>query len=370
VKHPLWIANSTLLVLVILSLVFVYWSRIRVSSRNSIQPFKYTKPSQEPAAHLNIKMIYEDDLFDTYHQEPSPVDVQEEATIVFPEPPTPIVSVMPPQPEPSFLEPLNITLTGILIIGSDNARSTALVKNNATKHEAVLHIGDMFEDATLVRVLSNKVLFLRSNGQQEVLYLRPEDAKEDAIFINKDEWSQVVKQEGTNIFIINAKTFAAQVKSLAQFIDMLHLTTVYDKGKSVGCRIGTLDEKSLGIEMGLQSGDVITHILSIATGPVENRMKIYHSIIDMPYGNAFDVILRRNGVKQILQFIIQSSEEFSNSKQLETAEATLQKQKNDETINILKEKYKVAPTLQDIRRREQQHIQEQGSIPAKPNVTP
>ena len=41
--------------------------------------------------------------------------------------------------------------------------------------------GDVIEDAQLMRIFSNKVVLVRSNGQQEVLYLREKDAKTDPI---------------------------------------------------------------------------------------------------------------------------------------------------------------------------------------------
>jgi type II secretion system protein C len=367
VKHPLWIVNSTLLVLVILSVLFVYWSRVETPPRTSIEPFRYTKINRALSTDINIKKIYEEDLFDTYHQEVVPVKPVEEVQVTFPEPPEPTPPVVPVTPEPSFLDPLDITLKGIVIIGGDNSRSTALIADKSNT-ERIYRVGDVFEDASLVRILNNKIIFLRSNGQQEVLYVRAEDAKEDAIFTNKDEWARVVVQDNADSFIVDQKTFVKQVKSLAQFIDMLHLTTVYEKGKSIGCRIGTLDDKSLGMQMGLQSGDIITKILNIETGPVENRMKIYQAIINTPSETAIEVVLLRKGVPKTLTFIVRGQAAASTSS---TPQETLQKPKNDERINTLKEKYKVAPTLQEIRQSERKHMQEQGTtIPTEQPPTP
>ena len=40
----------------------------------------------------------------------------------------------------------------------------------------------MFEDAQLIKIFNNKAIFLRANGQQEVLYLRPKDAQLDPTY--------------------------------------------------------------------------------------------------------------------------------------------------------------------------------------------
>jgi len=364
VRHPLWIANSAMLVLFVLSVIFVYFSRVELPVRTPINPHKYSKGTRELSTDINIKKIYEQDLFDTYKKEsaPAPAAAQEPG-ITFPEPPTPAPPVQSTIPEPKFLDPLNITLKGIVIIGSDNSRSSALIADNKSGAEAIYRIGDSFEDAVLVRILNNKVLFLRSNGQQEVLYLRAEDAKQDALFTSKDEWSRIITAEGTDSFFVDPKEFVQQVKSLGQFIDMLHLTTVYEKGKSVGCRIGTIDDKSFGTAMGLLSGDIVTHINDIATGPVDNRMQIYQMIVAMTEGSIIRVALTRDGKPKTIVLILRAAQPKSTPSAEEQNELSLQKQKNDERINILKEKYQVAPTLQDLRKREREHMRNQDNLP-------
>ena len=276
-KHPFWIVNSTLLLLFIFVLGFVYFSRVSLPRREYIEPEPYFKPT-EKMVQVNIKKIYENDLFGTYSKE-FPTPGQPDFSVPFPEPPRDAIVPIPAAPKPQFLDPLPISLKGIIIIRSDHTKNRAILEDNKTKQEATYKVGDSIEDAQLIRIFSNKIIFLRSNGQQEVLYLREQDAKDDPMYAIIEGWEEVIRPLDATRFIVNKDTFAKRVPNLAQFIDMLRLTTAYQKGESVGTRIGQLDKNGLGTYLGLQTGDIITSINGIPTGSSEQRLTIYKSII-------------------------------------------------------------------------------------------
>lgn len=52
-----------------------------------------------------------------------------------------------------------------------------MIADNKTNQEGTFKVGDTVQDAQLIRIFSNKIILLRNNGQQEVLYLREQDAK-------------------------------------------------------------------------------------------------------------------------------------------------------------------------------------------------
>lgn len=349
-----------------LSLVFVGTFRITLLKRNPIVPKQYTTIAQGRTADITIDRIYQNDLFDTYKKEvppAAPVDV----LVTIPEPPPHIPPTLPSIVEPQFLDPLNITLKGIMVVGADPAKSNAfIVDNKSGGIEKIYRVGDQVEDATLVRILNNKIILLRSNGQQEVIYLRAEDAQKDSNFITENQWDKVITPASDNAFYINTDEFIKHISNLGQFIDMLHLTTAYQKGKSIGCRIGALDEKSFGAQIGLINGDIVTRINDIETGLSENRLQIYQNIIALPDKSPIKIVLLRAGTQKTITLIIKKpsiSALPANESQLD--ELTLQKQKNDERINILKEKYIPAPTLQDIRKRERKNMLEREGLPKK-----
>ena len=91
-------------------------------------------------------------------------------------------------------------------------------------------------------------------------------------------WAEIIHEVHPNEYTIDPILFADRVKSLAQFIDMLDLTSVYKKGQNVGCRIGTLEKDSLGTMLGLQSGDIIVRINNIPATDTSHRLKIYKEL--------------------------------------------------------------------------------------------
>ncbi len=269
-KHPLWIVNSTLFVLVVFALCFIFFTRVSIPEREDIEPALYSKLKKEKKLQINISQIYESDLFGTYQTALELPDKLIEA--VFPQPPEPQAIEIPELPKPQFLDPLDITLKGIFLISNDSTKNRTIIADNKTKREASYKIGDKIGDSQLIRVLNNKIILLRSNGQQEVLYLREQDAKFDAGYAMIDEWNLVTKALSSTMFMVDPIAFVRRVPDLGQLIEMLHLITAYKNGVSVGCRIGTLNEKSVGTALGLQTSDIITKIEGIPPTDMKNRI--------------------------------------------------------------------------------------------------
>ena len=121
---------------------------------------------------------------------------QLESTIPFPEPPAQQKIVIPAIIEPEFLDPLQVTLKGIIVVSSNDSKNRAMIQDNKTMQEGTYKVGDLIQDAQLIRIFKNKIIFLRLNGQQEVLYLREQDAKVDPAYSLSHEWDTVVKKTG------------------------------------------------------------------------------------------------------------------------------------------------------------------------------
>ena len=278
-KQPLWIINSSLLLLLLVVGIFILVSQEKEPSRASIKPTVSAGEMRVERSVINSKKIWERDLFDTIIVVPpaKPSDVELEM------PPAPVARppIVPALPAPTFLPPLNVTLRGIVTVSYDDTKNRAIIANNQTTQEAVYKTGDTIEDAQLMRIFSNKVVLVRSNGQQEVLYLREKDAKTDPMFAALSGWAEVINEVHPNEYTIDPTLFADRVKSLAQFIDMLDLTSVYKKGQNVGCRIGSLEKDSFGASLGLQSGDIIVRINNIPATDTAHRLKIYKEMTNV-----------------------------------------------------------------------------------------
>lgn len=360
-KHPLWIINSTLFLLLVLALFFIFFSRVSIPEREDIEPVLYSKIKKEKKLQINITQIYQADLFGTYAAAQAQPDMPEEEP--FPLPPEPQAAEIPELPKPQFLDPLDITLRGIFMVSTDGARNRTIITDNKTKKEASYKIGDTISDSQLIRIFANKIILLRSNGQQEVLYLREQDARLDAGYAMIDEWNTIAKPISTTVFMIDPYAFIKRITDLGQFIEMLHLITAYKQGKSIGVRIGKLDEKSIGSVLGLQAGDVITQIDGTEATNIESRLEIYKNILQKKENDTVIVKLVRNKQPLTFEYILKELVPEEGQKETPKQQYILQKIEEEEKVKILKQKYEFAPTLEEIRQRERQNMLHKGQMP-------
>jgi type II secretory pathway component PulC len=356
-KQPLWIINSFLLLLFLVVDVFVVFSRSKVPARASINPEEAAVESRTERPIISSKKIYEKDLFGTYIVVPTvkPSDINLEM------PPAPVARppIIPALPVPVFLPPLNVTLKGIVTVAYDDMKNRAIIADNKTSQEAVYKVGDSIEDARLMRIFANKVILVRSNGQQEVLYLREKDAKLDPMFASLSGWADVVREVHPNEYSIDPVAFAERIKSLAQFIDMFDLTTVYKKGQNAGCRIGSMAKDSLGVVLGLQPGDIILKINNIPATDTAHRLKIYKDVIQDPLEGKVVIVefMRRKVIMSIKVTLEEKRQKptLENIKMVPAIPKTGEEVK-DKELRTLQEKYHFAPTIKEIRERERGHM--------------
>lgn len=326
--------------------------------RAEIEPTKAEPQKTTEFSTIYIEKIYEHDLFGTYQEKP--LSQPEKELPPMPQPPKAQVAVVPPVPTPQFIDPLNITLKGILVVSSQEEKNRAIILDVKTGAEKTYKVSDAIEDAQLIRIFSNKIILLRSNGQQEVLYLREQDAQLDPAYAAIASWSDAIQEVRMNEFVINTTEFLLRIKNLAQFIDLLGLTTAYKDGKSVGCRVGEIEDKSLGFYLGLKTGDIIETVNNIPTKTTDNRLKIYKEVLATPDENAIQVKLIRQNEEQELVFIVQSNKP---SKQEQEKLAFAKQEQERKKYKILEQKHAFAPTMQEIRSHEKELMQKQGRAP-------
>ncbi len=359
-KHPLWILNSALLILVFSAIGFILTTGQKPSIRTEIEPSATIKPLKGEIAQINISKIYENDLFGTFKRELPQYMAGTVPSI--PEPPSPRSSTVPTQPKPQFLDPLNVSLKGIIIMLNDDGGNRAIIMDNKTSKEATYQVGQMIEDAQIIQILSNKVILLRSNGQQEVLYLREKDAQDDPAYLSIDNWTDVVQKIADTEYSINMHEFVNRVKNLSQFIDMLDLITVYKHGKSVGCHVGNIGEKSLGQELGLQQGDVILSINEVPATDTGNRFKIYKAITNMQQNDVIIAKVKRRDDEIALHYVLKDRKPDTKSTDQEYKTMSSEDIRQ-EKVRILQQKHKFAPTLKQIRETERQNMMQRGKTP-------
>lgn len=310
---------------------------------------------------INISKIYEHDLFDTYQKEEITVAA---ATIPpLPDAPDPIVASAPKPPEPQFVDPLDITLKGIIVISTEESKNRAIIEDPKTKTEKNYKVGDFIYDAQLIRIFSNKVVVLRSNGQQEVLYLREQDAKLDPVYSSVEGWDQLAQERENGSIIVARHEFISRVKNLAHFIDLLDLTTAYKDGLSIGCRIGLVDSHSLAYHLGLRASDIVIAINGIPTAQTSDRVRIYKTITTLADEIPIIVSLIRNGKEYTLTYLIESQKQEKHDL-ISTEKSEQEQEQHDKELMV--KKHSFAPTIEQLQKREKELMREKGKAPSAP----
>ena len=353
-RHPFWIINSSLLLLLLISLGFVVFSRPTIPKPKTVK-VKTVSHSTKTVGTINVAQIYNNDLFDTYH-EVIKAPVEPDYTKPIPRPPSPTAVTIPEEPKQPFLPPLGVTLKGVMMV-SDESMNIAVIADNKTKKDENYKIGDPIEDSQVVRILNNRVVLIRSNGQQETLYLTDKDVLTDPAFIDdSDDWAHLIKKISDNHYLLDPHAFSALVPNLAHFIDIFDLTTVYKEGKSIGCRIGKVTQSSLGAAMGLQSYSIIKKIADVPATTTDERLKIYEKLTSLEMGSSFDVEISENNQDTSMTFKLhdlqdpfkKDDDKDDEDKKTGILKGPSPQELERERIATLKERYTFAPTAQEI----------------------
>jgi len=337
-KQPVWILNSSLLVLFFISQLLLFMLQKAVPRRISISPGKMVVVEDEAVISVDIAKIYEQDLFNTYEAPVVPTQsVVDETVAAMPKPPKIIVPDVPVEKTPTFFAPLDVILKGVVFVRDDPKNCIAIVQAKKTKEERNYQIGDLIEDAQILKILSNRIIIIRSNGQQETLYLREEDAISDFNTEAQFTTKLVVERSFDDKYIVNMDEFSNRVHNLGEFINILNLTTVYKQGKSFGCRIGKVDKESLGSLLGFMVDDIIVKIDGSYIDDLASRIKVYDHVMQKHAGETIDVVLHRgNDLLTLMYGLVDSISKtvsFPPQQSHEKLENELKKHEEDEVVD-------------------------------------
>ncbi len=304
---PMWILNGLLFFTYLFSTALLFFVQPKTPKRAAIRTTTQQTVIDSTLSQINPTLVYENDLFGTFIK-PKIVEPKEKPRerLTAPTPP----EEQEPDPlvrEPAkFLPPLEIKLKGIL--QNSNALFTrAIVEDLKTKSEQILKIGDQIEDANLIKIEKSKAIFVRSNGQQEIVFLTEEDAQKDPIYLGDKAWSQIIRpaEEQPNTFEIETNLFTETVSNVAQLLETLDITTAFSQGESLGCRIGKIYKQSLGESLGFKTGDIITRINDIEPRSTKERLAIYNQIKENGDSQIIAVSVLRAGQTINLTYICQ-----------------------------------------------------------------
>jgi type II secretory pathway component PulC len=275
-------------------LIFVIATRYKVPARTQLSVSYVPAAPVKDVSKIDISQIYRNDLFNTYKETPAQTAPQEEKKLQLPPPPSPRAAATVERRPVQFLEPLAVTLKGIMY-STQEQHNRVVIEDKKSGKEKLYKVGDALEDAEIVRIYYNKVMLIRSNGQQETLFVSPQDAQKDPQYKHEIVWQNIIHQKAPTEFMIDKNHFVAAIKNLAEFIDMLDITTAFKKGKTIGCRIGALKPQTVGPALGLLPNDVILSVDDIPTITTNDRVEIFTRIKNMGEQETVSVKILRNG---------------------------------------------------------------------------
>ncbi len=359
-RHPLWIINSSLITLLFLGLVFIFFMRQELPKKKTGPKQSSSQVSTKKVEKISLSKIYENDLFDTIKQPVQELQ-QPEHLKEAPLPPTQTQITIPTEPEQPLLPPLGLTLKGVMII-SDDSNNIAMIADNATSKQKNYKVGDMIQDAQIIKIFSNRVVLIRSNGQQESLFLNEKDMNNDPLIIHeKEKWVDVVYKMDDGTYKVDPETFVQAIPNLSLLIDLFDIITVYKEGKSFGCRIGSVSHNALITSLGFENHDIITKVFNLPIATVNEKVEAYKAVTSLKKGDMFKIEILRNNKPIILIYKLGNLQDSlfkniqkSSKSAIESGdkkgilEGPSPEELEEQRIAILKEKYQFAPTMQEI----------------------
>jgi type II secretion system protein C len=317
-RNPLWILNIGIAFLFILTLGIMYFTRKQLPTRKSLTPAAVVLSPKKGISAIDLSRIYENDLFKTYQRPIKRPEVEGDVDLTFPQPPMmkPAPRLLPPQVQ--FLDPLKINLKGIISVG-DEKDNRVIIEDEKTRKEELYAVGDTIEDSEILRIDSSKVIFIRSNGQEETVFLNAQDAAADPIFSHDEPWSMVVRKVSNTTYTVDAVALKQRVTSPAEFIELLDLTTAVKNDTALGCRVGLMGKDSIGHSLGLLYGDIIVSINELPVAMTKDRVTVYQSLKKSVPGTKVRVkILRREQPLELL-YVLKSIDTIERAQPVQPA---------------------------------------------------
>ncbi len=312
-RQPLWAINSSLLFLYILGQLVFLLIQTSIPRKTSIEPDTLPFVDKKIIATVDISKIYEaNDLFDTY----VPISSLPKAIVLdippMPDSPRVIPLEIPVETPKVFIAPLPVVLKGVMYLHDRPEQSVAVIQFQNSKEEINYHSGQLINDAQILKIYPNRIIIVRANGQQETLYLREDDAGKDLALDTAKNISDLNITVNNGIYQIPVETFTSQIKGLGQFIDLMHLTTVYKKGKSVGCRVGKAETNSLASKLGFMTDDIIQQVDNLPVTDIASRVLVFDHTIGKKIGDQIQIQIERSGSTKILKYELLHAQEKSN----------------------------------------------------------
>ncbi len=271
--------------------------------RTPLQPSGTTiKKEKKETTPIPVEKIYMNDLFDTYVPEVEVKPEQLSKLPTVPAGPAPITPLMPKATIPELLPQLGIKLRGIVL--SSQAHQSVVLIEDETGKESRYFLGEKIKDGQLIKIASDCVILLRSNGQQDTYFLRSQSQKINPA--NPNRWSTIIKKINATRYTIDRDQIRKEVASFGQLIEDLSITTAFDNSTPIGLRVGALDKNNIGIALGLQEQDIITAIDNIPLSTLDDRIAAFSRLENAQLNDLITIKILRNNAETSISYSLKS----------------------------------------------------------------
>ena len=298
-----------------------------------------------PVAQISGKR----NIFGLYQENPSQPVAKGFTESPLPELVIPEISKSAAKKAPSIIEPLQISLNGI-VISSQPGKSLCIISDETDK-EDVYYPGSKIKDGTILKILRDRVVILRLNSQIDTFFLH------EQIEEPQKNPSESIKKISENEFEVVLEDFCQSITSLGNFLDHVDIVPFNDEdGKMEGLVIQPNKDNLLSSNMGFLDYDVILgfsdfqgyekiHDLpeEIYIDSYPQRKLAYKVITSSLPGDSFKIILEREQKKIFLTYKIVSNRPEGSSKK-----DSRQSPKSFQLVNRKKDnEIKTHTTMQD-----------------------
>lgn len=215
----------------------------------------------------------------------------------------------PPKPKPviektPIVKPvvpsLNTLIDLVGIFYSAEGDSYVVLNVKGKGGESIFKEGDVVENATIVKIEPNSVVFLY-DGKEERFSLKEEHGEGTMVSVlpgvsvkieEKDEKekksmteSQIINPssptfpEFTTPVFVDLKTAINEVKNDKELLKKLNVTPKLNGGKVDGFEISNLPPNSLPYKYGLRDGDIVRRVNGIFIDSISKGFAVYNQII-------------------------------------------------------------------------------------------
>lgn len=305
VKQQLWIINSTLVVLAIISIAIAQLIKQELPTTSNKRRASLQTEAKPSRIIVTPEKIYQNDLFDTFSPPVEPAPVPKSLVTPIPQLNVKNAAIPTKNQRVDFIPPLDVTVKGIIM--SPQPKNSIVMVADSTGKEQMYHIGDKINDGQVLKITKNQMLVIRANGQQETFYLR----KPEKLNPGLSSWDTAIKKIDDSLYYLDPVEITKEITSVGEVIEALDLCSAYKDGKAIGIAIGSLKHNTLGGKLGLMSGDIVTKVNNLGATSSKERIAIYDAVAGLNLGDYIHLSLTRDGKNIDLSYLLKRIEKSS-----------------------------------------------------------